>query len=41
VLESGSSWRSLEEALMRKEVYLYCHLGYREFGKEELRVFDP
>jgi hypothetical protein len=40
-LELGSSWWSLEEALTRREVYPYRHLGYREFGKEESRVFDP
>ena len=38
-LELGSSRWSLEEVLTRREVYPYHHLGYREFGKEESRVF--
>jgi hypothetical protein len=40
VLELSPSGWSLEEVLMRKEPYLYRHLGYRRFGKEESRVFD-
>jgi hypothetical protein len=41
VLDRGPSRWSLVEVLAKKGLYMYRHLGYREFGKEEPRVFDP
>jgi hypothetical protein len=41
VLDRGPSRWSLVEVLAKKGLYPYHHLGYREFGKEESRVFDP